>query len=56
MVSINSVCLNKNQLLLTAKLETCVGSNSMIVPHKIDTGNDRNIMPWYIFKNVPKGN
>ena len=56
-VSINSVCLNKNQLMLTAKLEMCVGRNNMIIPYKIDTGSDGNMMPWYIFKKiVPKGN
>ena len=49
MLSINSVCLNKNQLMLTAKSDTCVGSNNMIIPYKIDTGSDGNIMPWYIF-------
>ena len=50
-VSINSVCLNKNQLMLTVKLEMCIGSKNMIIPYKIDTGNNGNIMPWYIFKN-----
>ena len=38
--------------MLTAKLETCIGSNNMIIPYKIDTGSDGNIMPWYIFKNL----
>ena len=42
--------------MLTAKLETCVDNNNMVIPYKIDTGNDGNIMPWYIFKkNVPRG-
>ena len=30
----------------------CVGSNNVVIPYKIDTGNDRNIMPWYIFKKL----
>ena len=38
--------------MLTAKLETCVGSNNMIIPYKIDTGSDGNKMPWYIFKKL----
>ena len=56
-LSINSVCLNKNGLMLTAKLEMCIGSNNVIIPYKIDTGSDGNILPWCIFKKiVPKGN
>ena len=42
--------------MLTAKLETCVGSSNMVLPYKIDTGSDRNIMPWFILKIDPKGN
>ena len=42
-VSINSVHMNKNQSMLTAKLEMCTGNNILTVPYKID------IMPWYIF-------
>ena len=52
MVSMNSVCFNKNQLMLTTKLEMYVGSNNMIIPYKIDTRSDGNIMPWYIFKKL----
>ena len=50
MMSINSVCFNKIQLMPTAKLETCIGYKNMVIPYKIDTGSDGNIMPWYIFK------
>ena len=43
--------------MLTAKLETCTGNNNMVIPYKIDTGSDRNIIPWYIFKKkFPKDN
>ena len=38
--------------MLTAKLEMCIGSNNMIIPYKIDTGSDGNIIPWYIFKKL----
>ena len=38
--------------MLTAKLKTCVNSNNMVIPYKIDPGSDRNIMPWYIFKKL----
>ena len=55
-VSINSAHMNKNQSMLTAKLEMCTGDNILTVPYKIYTGSDGNIMPWYIFKkNVSKG-
>ena len=48
-VSINSVHMNTNQSMLTAKLEMHTGDNKLTVPYKIDTGSDGNIMPWYIF-------
>ena len=51
-VSINSVHMNKNWSLLTAKLKTCTGNNKLTVPYKIDTGSDGNKMPWYIFKKL----
>ena len=52
MVSINSVCMNKNRSMLTAKFDTCVGNNNVIIPYKIDTASDDNIIPWYIFKKI----
>ena len=52
MVSINSVCFNKSCSMLTTKLETFIGNNNMVMPYKIDTGGDRNIMPWYIFQKL----
>ena len=52
MVSINSAYMNKNQSMLTAKLDTHAGDNNVIILYKIDTGNDGNIMTWYIFKNL----
>ena len=52
MVSINSVYMNKNQSMLTAKLDTHASNNKITIPYKIDTGSDGNIMPWYIFKKL----
>ena len=52
MVSINSVYMNKNQSMLTAKLEMHAGNNKIMIPYKIDRGSDGNIMPWYIFKKL----
>ena len=51
-VSINSVHMNKNQSVLTAKLKMHAGSNKVTVSCKIDTGSDGNIMPWYIFRKL----
>ena len=51
-VSIDSVHLNKNQSLITAKLEMQPDGNSIEIQYKIDTGSDSNIMPLFMFKNV----
>ena len=51
-VSINSVYMNKNQLMLTAKLEMHTGYSKITCLYKIDMGSDGNIMPWYIFKKL----
>ena len=52
MVNINSVYTNKNQSMLTAKLDTHAGNNKITIPYEIDTGSDGNIMPWYISKKL----
>ena len=52
MVSINSVQFNKICSVLTAKLKTSMGQNSIVVLYKIDTGSDGNIMPGCIFKKL----
>ena len=38
--------------MLTAKLDMHTGDNEVIIPYKIDTGSDGNIMPWYISKKL----
>ena len=53
-MSIDSVHMNKNWSLLTAELETYAGDNKIIIPYKIDTGSEGNIMPWHIFKRLFK--
>ena len=51
-ISIDSVHLNKNQSLITAKLETQAHRNTIEIPYKIDTGSDGNIMPLLMFKKL----
>ena len=53
-VSIDSVHLNKNQSLITVKLEMQAGGNTIEIPYKIDTVSDSNIMPLFIFKKLFK--
>ena len=52
MVSINSVYMNKNESMLTTKLDMHAGNNKIKILYKIDTGSDCNIMSWYIFKKL----
>ena len=52
LVTINSVQLNKICSILTAKLKSSVGQNSVIVLYKINTGSNGNKMPEHIFKKV----
>ena len=53
-VSIDSVHLNKNQSVITAKLEIQAGRNTIEIPYKIDTGSEGNIMPLIMFKKLFK--
>ena len=53
-VSINSIYLNRNQLLITAHLKMQAGKTATEIPYKIDTGSEGNIMPLYIFKKLFK--
>ena len=50
-VSINSIHVNKNHSVLTANLKTS-GSNNIMVPYKVETGNNGNIMPLHIYKEL----
>ena len=53
-VSINSVYLNRNWMLITAQLEMQVDETTLEVPYKIDTSSEGNLMPLYIFKRLFK--
>ena len=53
-VSIDSVHLNKNWLVITVHLETHAGKNNVKMPYKIDMDSEGNIMPLYIFKKLFK--
>ena len=53
-VSINSVYLNRNWLLITAHLEMQVGKTTVEIPYKFDMGSEGNIMSFYIFKKLFK--
>ena len=55
LVNINSIHFNKNHSVLTANLKMSAGPNNVMVPYKVDTGSDVNIMPLHIYnKLVPK--
>ena len=53
-VSIDLVHPNKNQSLLTAKLEMQAGRNTIVVPFEVDKGSKGNIMLLFIFKKLFK--
>ena len=53
-VSVDSMHLNKNQSLITAKLKMQVGENTVEIPNKINTGSEGNIILLYIFKTLFK--
>ena len=53
-LSIDSVHLNKNWSLITVKLETQAGRNTVEILYKIDAGNEGNIMPLFMFTKLFK--
>ena len=53
-VSIESVHLNRNWSLLSVELETCTGTNNIVILYKIDIGSEGNTMLWHIFKRLFK--
>ena len=50
-VSINSIQFHKNHSVITAKLKKSAGQSNILVPYKIDTGSDGNIMSLHVYKN-----
>ena len=53
MVNINSVRFNSNHSAIQADLKTSYNKATITVPYKRDVGIDQNIMPFYIYKNIP---
>ena len=52
MVKINSIIFNNKWTVITANLKTSSNQVSIIVPYKVDTGSDGNIMPLHINKRL----
>ena len=51
MVNINSINFKSKHSVITANLKTSSHQVRIIVPYKVDTGNDRDIMPLCVYKN-----
>ena len=49
-VNINSIHSSTNHSVITVKFKMSAGINNVIVPYKIDTGSDGNIMSLHIYK------
>ena len=52
MANTNFVILNIKWSVITANLKTLSNQVSIIVPHKVDTGNEGNIMPLHLYKRL----
>ena len=50
MVNVNSISFNSNHSAILPKLKTSSKQAAMMVPYKVDTGCNGNIMPFHIFK------
>ena len=51
-MSINSIQFNKNHFVLSANLKLSAGQRTIIVPYKIDTGSNGNIMPLHVYRKL----
>ena len=51
MVNINSVRFNSNHSAIITNLKTSLNKVVITMPYKVDTGSDRNIMPFDMYKN-----
>ena len=51
-MNINSIHFNKNCFVITANLKTSANLNNVMVPYKVDTDSDGNIMPLHIYKKL----
>ena len=52
MVNINSVRFNWNHSAILANLKTSSNKFTIMVPYKVDTESDGNIMPFHIYKKL----
>ena len=50
--NINSIHFNKKHSVMPAKLKMSAGINNVIVPRKVNTGSNGNIMPLHIYKRL----
>ena len=51
-VNINSVNFNSNHSAIIANLKTSSNKTAIMVPYKVDTGSDGNIIPLNIFTKL----
>ena len=52
MVSIYFITFNSKEIVMVAKLKTSSSQNCTMIPYKINTGSDVNLMPIHRFKFV----
>ena len=52
LVNINSINFNKNHSVITVRLKTSAGINNVLVPNKVDTSSNGNIMLLHICKTL----
>ena len=51
-MNINSIMLNSKCSVITANLKTSSSQASFVVPYKVDSCSNGNIMPFHIFRNL----
>ena len=51
-VNIHLIHFNKNCSVIMANLKMSAGPNNVIVPYKVDTSSNVNIMPLHIYKKL----
>ena len=52
MVNICSVSFNSNHSVIITNLKTSSNKATIVMPYKVDMGNDGNIMPFNIFTKI----
>ena len=48
----NSIIFNSKQSVITANVKSLSNQVSIIVPDKVDTGSDGNIIPLHLYKRL----